>query len=55
MVIAIIASLIFATVAFWKLLGGWSTIHHLVKGDREETAQLTKNGHFGVNGYIVSL
>lgn len=54
-VIAIIVSLIFAAVAFWKLLGGWSTIHQLVKGDREETAQLTKNGHFGANGYIVSL
>lgn len=52
--IGLIVGLIFAAVALWKLLGGWSKIHACVKGDREETAQLTKNGHFGANGYISS-
>ncbi|GBN65203.1 hypothetical protein AVEN_178587-1, partial [Araneus ventricosus] len=53
-VLGITVGLIFVAVVLWKLLGGWSRIHSCVKGDREETAQLTKNGHFGANGYVVS-
>ncbi|GFQ80820.1 uncharacterized protein TNCT_373011, partial [Trichonephila clavata] len=51
-VLGVIVGLIFAAVVLWKLLGGWSRINSCVKGDREETAQLTKNGHFGANGYV---
>ncbi|GFY79185.1 uncharacterized protein TNIN_270621 [Trichonephila inaurata madagascariensis] len=53
-VLGVIVGLIFAAVVLWKLLGGWSRINSCVKGDREETAQLTKNGHFGANGYVSS-
>ncbi|KAG8201579.1 hypothetical protein JTE90_011245 [Oedothorax gibbosus] len=51
----ILVGLAFVAVALWKLLGGWARLHSFIKGDREETAQLTKNGHYGgVNGYISS-
>ncbi|XP_035205627.1 uncharacterized protein LOC118180668 isoform X2 [Stegodyphus dumicola] len=50
----VFVGLVFIIVALWKLLGGWARINSWVKGDREETAQLTKNGHFGANGYISS-
>ncbi|GIY19738.1 synaptotagmin-12 [Caerostris darwini] len=53
-VLGVLVGLLFAAVALWKLLGGWARIHSCVKGDREETAQLTKNGHFGANGYVSS-
>ncbi|XP_055932703.1 synaptotagmin-12-like [Argiope bruennichi] len=53
-VLGVTVGLIFIAVVLWKLLGGWSRIHSCVKGDREETAQLTKNGHFGANGYVSS-
>ncbi|XP_042903649.1 synaptotagmin-12-like [Parasteatoda tepidariorum] len=52
--LGVIIGLIFTLVALWKLVGGWSRIHSWVKGDREETAQLTKNGHFGATEYISS-
>ncbi|XP_054720462.1 synaptotagmin-12-like [Uloborus diversus] len=51
-VLGVGTGLAFIALALWKLLG--PRLHACVKGDREETAQLTKNGHFGANGYIVS-
>lgn len=52
--LGISVGVILLIVCLCHTFGGWTVLYLYIAGNREETAQLTKSGHFGENGYILN-